>query len=303
MTTVLESPTLSRAKGGRSPFRLISAEIMKIRTTNTWWMFAIGMVLVTALAFLVNGLGHHYNDLQPPAGQIPPDRQQEFDARVAEAHTPAGLAKIAADMMTSGQFFGLLFALIIGILVVTNEFFHQTATTSFMTVPHRTAVILAKAVAAALFGAIFWLVSTVLDLVATPIYMSSQHVSVSLTDWTVVRSVLLNLLAFVLWAIFGLGLGTLLRSQIGSVITGLCLYLLGFAAVLIIFNLIYNVYPHAWVHTAQVIAPAVASTVMITPGRLYPDAPPEWVGAVVLIGYAVVTGFVGILITRKRDIS
>jgi ABC-2 type transport system permease protein len=302
--TTLESPALARTRrSAPGPVRLISAEIMKIRTTNTWWLFVIGMILVTALAFMVNAFGHHYNDLQPPAGSVPADQRAEVAQRVAEAHTPAGLAKIAADMMTSGQFFGLLFAMIIGILVVTNEFFHQTATTTFMTNPHRTAVILAKSVAALLFGALFWLVATVLDAIATPIYLHSQDVSVSIFQWTVVQSVLLNLLAFVVWSIFGLGLGTLIRSQIGSVITGMALYLLGFAAVLVIFNLIHAAYPHDWVLTAQVIAPAVASTVMITPGRVFDHAPPQWVGAVVLIGYAVVTGAFGIWLTRRRDIS
>jgi ABC-2 type transport system permease protein len=302
--TILDSPTLTRREQtGPGGLRLIRAEIMKIRTVNTWWIFVIGIVVVTALAFTVNGFGHHYNDLQPPMGSIPEDQRAEIAARVAAAHTPAGLAKIAADMMTSGQFFGLLFAMIIGILVVTNEFFHQTATTTFMTNPHRTAVILAKAVAALLFGALFWLVATVLDAIATPIYLHSQNVSVSIFQWTVVQSVLLNLLAFVVWAIFGLGLGTLIRSQIGSVITGMALYLLGFAAVLVIFNLIHAAYPHDWVLTAQVIAPAVASTVMITPGRVFDHAPPQWVGAAVLIGYALVTGGFGIWLTRRRDIS
>jgi ABC-2 type transport system permease protein len=301
--TTLESPTLARATSGPGSARLIRAEILKIRTTNTWWLFVIGMVVVTALAFLVNGLGHHYNDFHPPLDQMSDAQRAEAERQVATAHTPAGLAKIAADMMTSGQFFGLLFAMIIGILVVTNEYFHQTATTTFMTNPHRTAVILAKAVAATLFGALFWLVATVLDAIATPIYLSGEHASTSITQWTVVQSVLLNLLAFVVWAIFGIGLGTLIRSQIGAVITGMALYLLGFAAVLIIFNLIYSAYHHAWVQTAEVIAPAVASTVMVTPGRVYDHAPPQWVGAAVLIGYAVVTGAIGIWLTRRRDIS
>jgi hypothetical protein len=143
----------------------------------------------------------------------------------------------------------------------------------------------------------------VLSLIATPIYLNSQHVSINLTEWTIVRSMLLNLLAYVVWAIFGLGLGTLLRSQIGSVITGLCLYLLGTAAIVIIFNIIHNLYPRDWILTAQVIAPAVASRIMITPGLVEPHAAPQWAGAAVLIGYAVVTGFIGILITRRRDIS
>jgi ABC-type transport system involved in multi-copper enzyme maturation permease subunit len=299
--TLLDSPALARAsQSGPNLARLVRAEVAKIRTTKTWWLLALGIVAFTALAFTSNAFQHHY-ELFPPTGAG--DRGPDEQSAIATAHTPAGLARIAADMMTSGQFFGLMLVMIMGTLVITNEFFHQTATTTFMTSPHRTTVVLAKAIAAILFGGLFWLVATVLDLIATPIFLNSQHVSVSLTQWTVVQSVLLNLLAFAIWAIFGMGLGTLIRSQIGAVVTGMALYLLGTAAVAILFSILYNLVHRAWVQTAEVIAPAIASGVMITPGEAYPHAPPQWVGGAVLIGYAVVTGFIGILIMRRRDIS
>jgi ABC-2 type transport system permease protein len=298
--TLLESPALTTATHtGPNPFRLIRAEIAKIRTTNTWWLLTLGIVAFTALAFTANAFGHHFELYPPDGARVSPDEQ----AQIAAAHTPAGLAKIAADMLTSGQFFGLMLTMIMGILVVTNEFFHQTATTTFMTSPHRTTVILGKAVAAVLFAGVFWLVSTVLNVIATPIYLNSQHVSVSLTQWKVVESVLLNLLAFAIWAIFGMGLGTLIRSQIGSVVTGMALYLLGTAAVAIILHLLQNLIHRDWLETAQVIAPAIASGVMITPGQAFPHAPPQWVGGAVLIGYALLTGVIGTLIMRRRDIS
>ena len=297
---LLASPALAKADHtGPSLFRLIRAEITKIRTTKTWWLLSLGIIAFAGLALLTNGVGHHY-ELYPPSGAQPgPDEQ----ATIAAAHTPAGLAKIAADMMTSGQFFGVLLAMIIGILVITNEFFHQTATTTFMTSPHRTTVIMAKAVAAVLFGALFWLIATVIDVIITPLYMSGQHVSASLTDWTVVRSVLLNLLAFAIWSIVGMGLGTLINSQIGAVVTGMVAYLVGTAAVAIIFRLLYNWLNKTWILTSEVVFPSVASEVMITPGRAYPHAPPQWAGGVVLVGWAIVTGFIGIMLTRRRDIS
>jgi ABC-type transport system involved in multi-copper enzyme maturation permease subunit len=317
-SNLLESPALAKADHhGPSLLRLIRAEITKIRTVNAWWLFGLGIVIFTALAFWVNAYGAHL-DLHGRGdgdggggggGGGPDDKstQADIDARraalAAQAHTATALAKTAANLLTSGQFFGLLLAMVIGILVVTNEFFHQTATATFITSPHRTAVIIAKAVAGALFGAVFWLISTVLSLIATPIFLSTEHVSVSLTQWTVVQSVLLNLLAFALWAIFGMGLGTLIRSQIGSIVTGMALYLLGFAAVLIVFNLLYNAYPHYWVLSLQVISPAVASRIMITPGQVFEHAPHQWVGGVVLGGYALLTGFIGILTLRRRDIS
>ncbi len=298
---LLESPALARADHtGPSLFRLIRAEITKIRTTKTWWLLALGIVAFAGLALLTNGFGHHY-ELYPPPGARNGDPDQQ--AQIAAAHTPAGLAKIAADMLTSGQFFGVLLAMIIGILVITNEFFHQTATTTFMTSPHRTTVVMAKAVAAVLFGVLFWLIATVIDFIVTPLYLSGQHVSVSLTQWDVVRSVLLNLLAFAMWAIVGMGLGTLINSQIGAVVTGMVVYLVGTAAVAIIFRLLYNWLNKTWILTAEVIFPSVASEVMITPGRAYEHAPPQWVGAAVLAGWALLTGAIGILLTRRRDIS
>jgi ABC-type transport system involved in multi-copper enzyme maturation permease subunit len=302
--TALASPTLAAAgETHTTPMRLVRAEILKVRTTNTWWLFGIGIVVFTGLALTTNGFSHHF-DLYPSLKDVsdPGDRTHVL-AAAAAARTHAGLAAIASDMMTSGQFFGVLFVMLLGILVVTNEFFHQTATATFMTNPHRTAVIMAKLAAATAFGVLFWLISTAMDLVTTLIFLHSQHVSISLTDWVVVRSVLLNLLAFAMWAIFGLGLGTLVRSQIGAVVTGMAVYLIGLAAVQAIFRLIYNFYHHDWILGATVIAPAVASLVMTTPGRLYPHAAPQWLGLIVMIGYAVLLGGLGIVLARRRDIT
>jgi ABC-type transport system involved in multi-copper enzyme maturation permease subunit len=302
--TLLDSPALAGARRtGSTPGRLVMAEVMKVRTTNLWWVFIGGVLLFTSLALARNGARHDF-DLNPQlAGLSAADKAQAI-AQATQAHTHASLDAIAGDMMTSGQFFGVLFAMIIGILVVTNEYAHQTATATFMANPRRTRVIVAKFVAAACFGALFWLASTLLDVIVTPIYLRGVHVSVALSDWAVVRSVLLNLLAFVMWAIFGVGLGTLVRSQIGSVVTGMATYLLGIPAVAAIVQLIYVVYHHAWVQSAIVIAPAVASLVMTTPGRLDIDnPPPQWAGVLVMLGYTMVFGAIGIMLTRRRDVT
>jgi ABC-2 type transport system permease protein len=301
--SLLDSPALAHGGNtGATPTGLITAEIMKIRTTKTWWWFLVGVVVLTAQALLRNGASHHY-DLYPPLGRLSPAEQIQALAGAAQAHTHSGMVAIAADMMTSGQFFGVLFAMLLGVLLLTNEFAHQTATATFMTNPRRGRVIAAKFAAAAGFGTLFWLASTLIDIVVTPFYLHSQHVSIVLTDPIVVRSVLLNLLAFVMWAILGLGLGTLVRSQIGSIVTGMAVYLVGTAAVMVIFNLIYSLYPHAWVLGASVIAPAVAALVMITPGRAFDHAAPQWAGLAVMVGYALLLATIGIALIRRRDVT
>lgn len=300
--TTMDSPALARDHHTRTnPLWQVQAEILKVRTTKLWWLFLIPVVLLTAWMLLRNGATHHY-DLYPPLDRLSAQDRAQAVARAAQAATHAGRAAIAADMMTSGQFFGVLLTMLFGILIVTNEYAHHTATATFLTNPHRGAVIAAKFAAAVAVGVLFWAVSTAIDLVVTPLYLHGQHVNVALTDWIPLRSVLLNLLAYTMWAVFGVGLGSLFRGQVAAVVTGMAVYFGGAAAVLVAFNLIYLAYHHAWVLGAPVIAPAVASLVMITPGRAFDHAPPQWAGLLVMTGYAVGLGAVGAVRTRRQDV-
>jgi ABC-2 type transport system permease protein len=172
---------------------------------------------------------------------------------------------------------------------------------TFVTVPRRTTVITAKLAAAGCCGALFWLVGTVIAAVATPLFLYSQHVSTSLAGWTVARSVLLNLVAFVAWGVFGLGLGAVLRSQMASVVAAIAVYVGSFGA-LLVFTLLYNLLHQAWLLGGPVIAPAVASEVMTTSGPAFPYAPPGWVGGVIMIGYTVALVAGGLALTKRRDV-
>ena len=298
MTALLDSPALNQAdESGTTPVRLLRAEFMKIRTTDTGWLFLTCFVVFTALALTISGFGSHA-ELYPQPGLG--GRAQAL-AQAAQARTPAGVAAIAAGMMTSGQRIGVIFALLLGVLIVTSEFANQTAAVTFVTVPRRVTVIRAKVAAAACSGALFWLVGTVMAAVSTPLFLYSQHVSTSLAGWTVARSVALNLVAFVAWGVFGLGLGAVLRSQMASVVAALGVYAGSFGAILV-FTLLDNLFHQSWLLGAPVIAPAVASEVMITSGQAFPHAPPGWVGGVIMIGYTVALVAGGIALTNRRDV-
>jgi ABC-type transport system involved in multi-copper enzyme maturation permease subunit len=298
MTALLDSAALDQAGDtGTTLVRLIRAEFMKIRTTSTGSLFLTGFIVFTAMALTINGFGIH-SQLYPEQGLVSP---AQAVAQVAQARTPAGIAKMAASMMTSGQRIGVMFALLLGVLVVTSEFANQTAAVTFVTVPRRTTVIIAKVAASACCGALFWLVGTVLAAVATPLFLSSQHVSTSLAGWAVTRSVLLNLLAFVAWGVFGLGLGAVLRSQIVAVIGAIAVYAGSFGTELV-FTALYNLFHQGWMLGAPVIGPAVASEVMTTSGPAFPYAPPGWVGGVIMTGYTVALVAGGIALTKRRDV-
>ena len=298
MTTLLDSPALDQAGDtGTTLVRLLKAEFMKLRTTSAGWLFLTGFIVFTALALTINGFGNH-SLLYPQQGLV---RPAQALAQTAQARSPAGVAAMAASMMTSGQQFGVLFALLLGVLIVTSEFANQTAAVTFVTVPRRAAVITAKVAAAACCGALFWLVGTVIAAVATPPFLYSQHVSASLAGWTVARSVTLNLLAFVAWGVFGLGLGAVLRSQMASVVAALVVYAGSFGAILV-FTVLYNLFHQGWMLGAPVIAPAVASEVMTASGPAFPNAPPGWVGGAIMIGYTVALVAGGVVLTKQRDV-
>jgi ABC-2 type transport system permease protein len=298
MTALLDSAALDQADdSGTTLVRLLRAEFMKLRTTSTGWLFLTTFIVFTAMALTINGFGNH-SLLYPEQGLVSPAQAL---AQTAQARSPAGVAAIAASMMTSGRLFGVIFALLLGVLVVTSEFANQTAAVTFVTVPRRTTVIKAKVAAAACCGALFWLVGTVLAAVATPPFLYSQHISASLAGWTVARSVLLNLLAFVAWGVFGLGLGAVLRSQMGAVVAAIGVYAGSFGAILV-FTALYNLFHQGWMLGAPVIAPAVASEVMTTSGQAFPYAPPAWIGGVIMIGYTVALVAGGIALTRRRDV-
>ncbi|XTZ14870.1 ABC transporter permease [Micromonospora echinospora] len=272
---------------------LVRSELLKIRTTSTWWLLAIGAFLATVVAFAFNAwLTHVALTGDPGEIGLPPE----------EAAAQADVAGQAANLYTSGQFFGLLLVMLIGILMVTNEFFHQTATTTFLSTPRRTSVIASKLVAASAMGFVFWLATTVIALVAGAVFMSANDFGTQLGEWEVHRALLLNLLAYAIWTVLGVGLGTLITNQLGAVITASVLYLVGTQVVGLLFLLLSNLFDSEAILEWQVVWPAMASQIMIS-GIDSPMLPPWWTGALVLVAYAVAAGLAGVMITRRRDIS
>jgi ABC-2 type transport system permease protein len=122
-----------------------------------------------------------------------------------------------------------------------------------------------------------------------------------LGDWGITRAILLNLMVLALWAVFGIGIGVLIRSQLAATVTATVLYVVGSNAAQLIFELIYlHWIKREWVLTAMVIVPSTAAEIAVSPTNTYLHSPRQWVGAAVLLGYGLVLGTIGTLIIRKR---
>jgi ABC-type transport system involved in multi-copper enzyme maturation permease subunit len=330
MTTVTEHPAPqvaaeAKATGpGPTFLRLVRGELLKVRTTNVWWIFAICAFAATALALAFNALTAHFeihDALNPPdfASQYPPGQHPsaaELDQQMAQWRASHVLSTIlvrhAASIFTSGQFFGLLILMLFGALLVTGEYHNQTATTTFLGEPRRSRVIGAKVATAIVVAAVVWVVTTLIDLVTGAIFFGAEGQTNSIGVWDVQRSILMNLPAYALWALLGMGLGALIRNQVASTLVGAGLYLIGGQIAQLVFVLVYHyVLTKAWVLQSMVGLPSVASSVMISPERVSLSGlgdgaiflPQWWVGGLVLLAYGIVATGIGTLLIRRRDIS
>jgi ABC-2 type transport system permease protein len=208
---------------------LIRSEVLKVRTTPLWWIFALALVVMTGLALVFNTIEAHslFSTPPPDPTNVDPQYAEQAQAGAADYRTRSSAAVQAANIYTSGQYFGALLVLIIGVLVVTSEFHHQTATATFLTTPARRKVVMAKLAAGMLFAGLFWLITTTISLAVGVAFFHWEHLGNQLGTWPVQRAILFNLMVFALWAVFGIGIGAVIRSQIGATVTTTALYTIG----------------------------------------------------------------------------
>ncbi|MDI6097872.1 ABC transporter permease [Actinoplanes sp. NEAU-A12] len=266
---------------------LIRAELLKLRTTALWWIFAILLVPIYGVALAYNWLTANV--------MLSSDYADVDTGMIGEAD------RAVSGLYTSGQFFGILLVVLLSAILVTNEFFHLTATSTFLTTPRRELVILAKMAVSVVIALTVWLVTTVLSLGFAPFALSTMNQPSHIGESFVWQAIGLNALAFVLWGLLGVGTGVLIRSQIGATLTLSVLYVVGAQVLSGIFVLLGTMWNES-VLTFRVVVPTLASDLMVS-GQQFPDDPPRWVGALIMLAYAAVFSVVGTLITKERDVG
>ncbi len=178
--------------------RVLGSELLKVRTRASFWMLVAALALIGLVAGLFAGL----------AGRD--DLALEENQRALFAF---------GDI---GSFFPLL----VGVLLVTNEYWHKTITHTFLATPHRELVLLGKFIAAAVAGLLYTLAATIVTaVVATPFFLARD------IEFVIGAAALLENLALVaatmaLLAVLGAAFGALVRNQIAGVIVPLVWFLI-----------------------------------------------------------------------------
>ncbi len=133
-------------------------------------------------------------------------------------------------------------------------------------------MVVAKLVAAGLAGSAFWTIATLLDVGAGVVFFAAKDLPNHLGDWEVIRSLLLNPMVYVLWGVFGIGLGALSRNQLAATLVGAIGYLVGGPTAQAFFHLVHTFWiKKEWVLTVMVMVPSHAATIAVTPIKTDPE--------------------------------
>lgn len=264
----------------------LHAEITKLRTTRLWWILAV--VLFAYIALLAGGLGALFAGIS--TGAFP-----------ASGRTPhfGTLAPLVYSFATS---VGYVFPLLIGALATTGEFKHKTLTPTFLANPRRGQVLATKSVSSLGIGAVYGAIALVASVGAGAIALSAFGVDTALGETDTWALIGRSVLAMALWAAIGVGVGVVIPSQVGAIITVLAFtqFVEPLLRVAASFSDV----------TAAIgrFLPGAASDGLVGASIFTMSAPGVesldwWQGGLVLLGYAVLLALVGYLTSWRRDVT
>jgi ABC-2 type transport system permease protein len=254
--------------------RLLYAELLKIRTAPRT---TLGLVL--GLLLLV-GFGSA--------------------ATASEADSSPFSRQLAAWDAIRVTSIAAIFTLILGILVVTWEYRHGTITQTYLATPRRERVIGAKLAASFLAGAVLAAVAIALALVVALFWTSLE---LERSQWELAGRMVLGA---ALWGALGAGLGALMQSQVGAIVTSFVWFivaepLLGVTLEAATDNAVVDYFPGSVLDRLQ----GAGGGIEVGGGQVLngPDYPYGlWAAALLAAAYASAFALVGIASAVRRDV-
>src|SRR6478735_4613455 len=170
------------------------SETTKLFSTSIWWILAI--VLFAYVAFTSGALGFVF--AMSATGSLPGG---------ATGAPPLPEEMLPATLYSTATAVGYVFPLLVGTLMVTAEFRHKTLTPTFLATPRRGRVLVAKLAVGVVVGLFYGIVGVLASVGVSAAILSSFGLDTQLTSsdtWAMVGRMLL---ASVLWALIGIGVG------------------------------------------------------------------------------------------------
>ena len=247
--------------------RLVKSELLKERTTRTSLLLLVWMTGLILLVVLLHVLSLSTGHISTSDGQL--------------------------KVVGWGTSIAALFASLLGAMSITAEIRHGTIRPTFLATPRRGRVITAKLIAGALTGVAIGLLAEGLTAAIEAAGLAARGIHIQLTAGDYLQLFAGGAAAGALFAAIGVGLGAIVRQQVGAIVA-LCVWLL-----LIETTLIGNI-PSAGKYAPGAAAGAIAGAIQTqTPAKLVAPA----LGLLLLAAYAAFAAGAGALLTNRRDVA
>jgi len=238
------------------------AELLKIRSTRTTLGLALGLVAIVLLFVLLTALLSSIGDISQKENQ--------------------------RSLFGIGSFAGV-FAALAGIMLVTGEFRFGTIRPTFLFTPRRSVVLTAKVIASILAGIVFAAIGEALSIGIGALILDERGISLALASHDYELLTLGTIAGSALWGGIGVGVGMIVRNQVGAII-GLLAW--GF----VVENLLFALVP-----SVGRLTPGEAQNgfMGLTDAHLLGPA----AGGAVLLAWTACVCVAGAAITARRDVA
>jgi ABC-2 type transport system permease protein len=245
----------------------LRSELFKQRTTRTNLGLLVSMVALIAAVVLLHMVALPIQDLSGRQGQL--------------------------KVLGLGTTFGMIFGSLVGALSITNEMRHGMIRPTFLATPRRGRVIGAKVAASLIAGAALGLLAETIAIGVGSAGLAARGIQIAPSSSDFAQLVIGGAAAAALWAVIGVGVGAIVRNQVGAAIS-LVVWLL------FIEMTVVGAVPSIGKFLPGSSAASLAGA-MLQQTATYLLAPA--VGALLIVVYAVVATGAGFIATVLRDVT
>ena len=259
--------------------RLLSAERRKLRSMLQTWIIAGSGIALTVFFLVLFLIIVTVNDDTEASG-------------IPSIETDEGIRNIVSQGTTV-----LAFVLVLGTLLITSEYRHQTITSTFLVEPRRGRVLAAKFIVGGLVGLVVTTLTVIVVLAIALVWLAALDVSIdNLTDLVILPAIG-TVIAGVGYALLGVAVGALIRNQIAALVGAL-------VWITLIDPILSAVLPDVGKYTPAGAASALTNAVGFNTSGIDADAYlPMWAGGVLLFAYALVFIVAASRLTVTRDVT
>ncbi|WP_375003768.1 ABC transporter permease [Aeromicrobium sp. CTD01-1L150] len=262
----------------------LTAEWRKLVTTRMWWIIAL--VMVAYLLFVTAVLAF---SIAAPSGE-------------QAAALPSGV-EAASMVYSAANPIGYVFPLLIGSMVFTTEFRHQSVTASLLVEPRRGLLLGAKLVTGATLGLVYGVIAAASVVLAGAPVLTIIGDGAFLTDGAVWEVLLWSVVVFGGWSAIGVAFGGLVTNQVAAIVV-----ILAFTQFVEPVARMVGSSIDALSGVAQFLPGAAADAVIGTSffssfGGGGGDLLPRWGGLLMLLAFVALFALLARVVTLRKDIA